>query len=476
MSRLRACIIPLLVVLLLWGSVPTQAQSQRLVLAFYYAWYDENTWTPAQVPDMPISPYRSADRATIERHVNEARGAGIDAFVQSWYGPGENQTESNFAALLQVAQEHGMRATVDFETTSPFMPNLQSVINGLSYLIQAHAKHPAFLRYGGRPVIFFWRQQHYSLETWANIRAQVDPGRNTIWIADGDDPKWLSVFDGLYMYMITWRVNTNPMYTATKMRKRVDQYNVAHGTQRLWVATAMPGYDDTHVAGRAHPYVYPRSPAYYQSTWEAAMASAPEMIVITSYNEWPEGTMIEPSVTYGNTYLDITRRVAAQYKGAQAASLPTPPLTPTHTPTLAPTATPVPTATPTATSPPTATWTPTQTPSPTFTPSPTATATATHTNTPTPSRMPTHTPRATPFPTFTYTPIATDTPVATASAVPVAMASATVTAVADSSPTAPDAPKATTGPPCLGSTALYVGLIGLGVITGVRHFKNKTRR
>jgi len=94
--------------------LPAQAQGQRLVLAFYYAWYDENTWTYDQVPDLPLSPYRSADRATIERHVQEARSAGIDAFVQSWYGPGENQTEANFVTLLDVAQEQGLRATVDF--------------------------------------------------------------------------------------------------------------------------------------------------------------------------------------------------------------------------------------------------------------------------------------------------------------------------------------------------------------------------
>ncbi|MBN1581177.1 MAG: glycoside hydrolase family 99-like domain-containing protein, partial [Anaerolineae bacterium] len=338
----------------------SHAQNQRLVLAFYYAWYDENTWSYDKVPDMPLTPYRSADRETIERHVQEAQNAGIDGLVMSWYGPGDNPTEHNLTSLLDVAQAKGFSAAVDFETTSPFMTNIDALTSGLKHLIDVHAQHPAFLRYNGKAVIFFWQQQRLSVKSWAAIRAQVDPNHETIWIADSDDPAWLDVFDGLHLYMITWRVNTNPMYTATKMRKRVDDYNARHNSQRIWIATAMPGYDDTHIADRPDPYRYPRSPEYYRSTWEAAMASTPEMVMITSFNEWREGTMIEPSVTYGSTYLDLSRELAAQFKG------PTQPAT-------APTASPTPTLVPAATETPTAKPTEMLTPTPTHTPTPTET-------------------------------------------------------------------------------------------------------
>jgi hypothetical protein len=409
---------------------PAAAQEQRLVLAFYYAWYDDKTWSPSKVPDMPLEPYRSADRATIVRHVREAKGAGIDALVQSWYGPGENPTEANFTTLLDVARGEGIQASVDFEVGSPYMPTVESLIAGLRHLVGVHAQHPAFLRYGGRPVIFFWQQQRLSLDQWRSIRAQIDPHHNTIWIAESDNPVWLDVFDGLHLYTITWVVNTNPVYTADKMRKRVDAYVAEHQVNRYWVATAMPGYDDTHVAGRAHPYAYPRSPKYYRHTWQAAMDSTPEMIIITSYNEWREGTMIEPSVTYGRTYLDLTRELAAAYKGSA------PPAAPTSTATVVPTAQPTPTHTPASTEThtpaptPTSTATATHTATPTHTPSPSSTATetpspspaATETQTATPSRTATPSPTATPSrpatatwtATITYTPIGEDPPASTA--------------------------------------------------------------
>jgi hypothetical protein len=442
--------------------VNNPSTGSRLVLAFYYAWYDENTWTPGKVPDMPVTPYRSADRATIERHVQEARGAGIDALVQSWYGPGANQTEGNFRTLLDVAQAHGLQATVDFEATSPFMPDLGSVTNGLSHLINVHTPHPAFARYGGKPVIFFWRQQRYSMETWAALRAQVDPNHNTLWIAEGDNVSWLGVFDGLHMYSVTWHMNTNPEYTASKMRKRVDQFNASHNTHKLWVSTAMPGYNDTHVAGRPNTYIYPRSPEYYRRTWQAAIASAPEMVIVNSYNEWREGTMIEPSVSYGRTYLDLTAPLAAQYKGSDPpapAATSTPALAPTSTPTptaVPPTATPTPapTHTPSATS----TATPTRTPTlaPTNTPSATPTATATATPTPTP----TNTPSATPTATATATP--NIVPTATATATPTETQTLEATITYSSSDTSENsAPPPTPDRPCMSTTALLAGGLGL---------------
>ena len=46
--------------------------------------YDENSWGADKVPDVPKPRYASRDRATIERHVSQAQGAGIDALLEVW--------------------------------------------------------------------------------------------------------------------------------------------------------------------------------------------------------------------------------------------------------------------------------------------------------------------------------------------------------------------------------------------------------
>ena len=298
------------------------AQETPLVLAFYYAWFDQNTWTSGQSVDLPATRYNSADRAAIERHVAQAQSAGIDALVQSWYGPQveNNQTETNFRALLDVAQAREFKAAVDVEVTGPFFAGAADVTNALATLLSTHAQQSAYLRYQGKPVIFFWRQQRFSVDEWTSIRNQVDPERGSYWIAEGVDIEYQAVFDGHHLYSIAW--GDSPGSQMSKWGSLVRNYAAENNVERLWVATAMPGYNDTNLP-RDNAFAVPRDNGdYYRETWQSALSSSPDMLIITSFNEWLEGTHIEPSAGYGNLYLEVTRELAAALRGSPPAAPP----------------------------------------------------------------------------------------------------------------------------------------------------------
>jgi len=320
---------------------PAQAESERLVLAFYYAWFDNNTWNSNKVSDLPATLYNSDDHAAIARQIDQAKGAGIDAFVLNWWGKG-NRTEKNLKAMLDIAAQKGFRVTVDFDINSPFMGGVGSYADNLKHLHSTHANHAAYLRYQGRPVVFFYNVSRLPVSTWQSLRDQADPGRSALWIAEGVDIKYQSVFDGHHLYSITWPNRIPPSQTLSSWAKKVRNYNSNNGTAKLWVATVMPGYDDRKVRPASGFARSRDGGAYYRECWQAAIASKPQWVIINSFNEWPEGSYIEPSRAFGNLYMDLTRELAASFKGSSAAvsaatAAPPPPTPAPPTPTPVPT-------------------------------------------------------------------------------------------------------------------------------------------
>merc|ERR1711988_895120 len=72
----------------------------------------------------------------------------------------------------------------------------------------------------------------------------------------------------------------------------------------------MPGYDDTKLRGHDRIYIPRDGGRTYRQSWEFArqlVDSAAQMIFITSFNEWHEGTEIEPSTEFPDGLFLSTR-------------------------------------------------------------------------------------------------------------------------------------------------------------------------
>ncbi len=302
---------------------PIKAQPQGSdlkILAFYYSWYGEADWADTRrMPDFPVETYPYGDPQAIENHVIEGKAAGLDGFVMSWYGSEQaNPTDAHFRYLLAAAEKHDFLAAIDFDMGSAFSGSIATLTENLRFMYANYLNHPNYLTYDGRPVVFFWNNRRFGRGEWEELRLKVDPNHTAIWIAEGVDPGWVgSTWDGLNAYNIAWAIDP-----ASKLKE------FERGTRKqggIWIATAMPGWNDTGLVDQrgTGAFAVPRREGdYFRETFAAAIATQPDMLMITSYNEWLEGSYLASSINHGEFYVNLTRELIENYRAAPIESSP----------------------------------------------------------------------------------------------------------------------------------------------------------
>jgi hypothetical protein len=310
----------------------THSSDARLVLAHYFAWYDGHGWDDCNISagDKPLEPYHSDDPAAIARHVQLALNAGLDGFTLHWFTPGD-RTDRNFAGLLAQSEGHTFSSSVVF--SRHFWPgsppaSRQTIAEALRYIVDQYAGHPNFLRWEGKPVIFFidaYRVPLAAGETpqqfWAAVRAEVDPQRQSWWITEGLDASYLAVFDGLYVFKVSHATSLHDYEKSPRWGNQVRAWADRTGQAKLWLATISPGWDDLRANCKPDVRVPNTSHrldradgAVYEASFQAALASQPDWLIVSSFNEWVEGSYIEPSAQYGDKYLQMTRKFAERFR------------------------------------------------------------------------------------------------------------------------------------------------------------------
>jgi hypothetical protein len=308
------------------GEAHYTAQS-RLVLAQYFAWYDAAGWNDCNISagDKPLQPYSSDDPLAITRHLKMAVDAGLDGFTLHWFAPGD-RTDRNFETLLKLSQGVNFYSTVVFSRhiwPGAPAPSRQNIAAAIEYVLDKYSSQPNFLTVDGKPVLLFVDMYRVPAaagqspqQFWVDVRNEVDPQHQSWWLAEGLDPTYLDVFDGLYVFKITHAAYPDDYLKDSRWAARVRQWQ-----HKLWLATISPGWYDLRAGCKTDVRV-PNQPhhrdrqdgALYLATFNAALQSQPDWLIISSFNEWVEGTYIEPSVQYGDKYMQMTKEFVKRFK------------------------------------------------------------------------------------------------------------------------------------------------------------------
>ena len=293
-------------------SIPAK-KIPKLVLAFYYLWYTRDNWNIFPLKDEPLKFYSSDDDATITNQIKLAKANGIDGFITSWDGP-DTYSDKNFRKFLKLCNKLKFKTAIYYETLTDKGPRSdEEIFRHLKYLIQTYAGDKSFIKILNKPLIVIWASNEISINRWRQIitRLRIE-NLDATFIGMGYDISNLEVFDGVHQYGVILMNELQKEYQ--QISEIVKNYHLIGNKQKIWTATAQPGYDERTIPGRKGFFKERKSGKYYEETFNAAIKSNPDLIFITSFNEWWEHTHIEPSKKNGNLYLKLTKKFSQQWK------------------------------------------------------------------------------------------------------------------------------------------------------------------
>lgn len=260
-----------------------------------------------------LGPYSSSDPKIIDTHMQQLVAARIGVLVVSWYPPDKGDdngvpVDGLIPILLDHADKYSLKVALHSE---PYEGrSAASVLKDIKYIYKKYVHHPAYLRYemnGKDPLPVLYVYDSYLVYDWGDIftRSGISSIRGTdldivaISLLVGRDHEKFVVnsgFDGFYTYFGTDKFS----YGSTQANwKRLAEF--ARLNNLLFIPSVAPGYDDTQVRPWNKENTRDRANGYYYTrSIFAALGSDPQIVSITSFNEWHEGTQIEAAVPKRN--------------------------------------------------------------------------------------------------------------------------------------------------------------------------------
>jgi hypothetical protein len=280
---------------------PKNRDFSPMIFAFYYPWY-RNNWfgnNNEAITNTPVlGYYDSGSSDIIKKHIQLAKNVAIDGLILSWWGK-NTPTDSNIKKIVPLCESTGFKTSLYIENVN----SLRDLETSLNYIETTYAHSSAFVRLNERPVIFLFSRV---LEQVPVESIRLLDTKFAI-INYGFKISNLNGFSGFHEYLPPGQENKEIR------QKYLLASQIARKKNKLMAAPVMPGYDDQRLR-KPGALTGRKSGRYYKDTWRAALNCRPDWILITSFNEWFEGTEIEPSTEYGDLYLNLTKQFAQKFK------------------------------------------------------------------------------------------------------------------------------------------------------------------
>jgi hypothetical protein len=255
--------------------------------AFYYPWFPE-AWDQSGInPFTHYHPslgfYNGASSSVVASQIQAMQYGKISVGIASWWGQG-SQTNAKMPLLLSTAAGTGFHWAIYYEPEGTSDPSAAQIASDLAYINSHYGPSPSLYKVNGKPVIFVYAQPADGCGM-AGRWAQAN--------SSGADYVVLKVFTG--HAACAAQPNDWHQYSPAVAddRQAGHSYSISPG---FWLANS------TQRLGR--------DLARWQQSVRNMVASREPWQLVTTFNEWGEGTAVESASEWSSAsgygaYLDV---------------------------------------------------------------------------------------------------------------------------------------------------------------------------
>ncbi|MGH9008508.1 MAG: hypothetical protein ACRDYF_01525, partial [Acidimicrobiia bacterium] len=271
------------------------------VSIFFYPWYatpataprtayrhwEQNNHTPPFDIGANFYPagglYSSLDPDVLAKQARQMAASGVDTVVSSWWGRGAYE-DWMLVDLVTAVRSAGLRLAIHLE---PYKGrSLTTVAGDLAYLRGLGITDVYVYQADSWGAAVDWAP---AVATQPDMRFFAESG-NLGSMLNGSfaDYARTAGFDGIYTYDVV-RFGAGEMAVAC---------GAARQRRLLCSPSVGPGFDGRRAGMAKIPVVDSAGGQRYDYLWRSAVAAGADVVSITSWNEWHEGTQIETAKPY----------------------------------------------------------------------------------------------------------------------------------------------------------------------------------
>lgn len=276
-----------------------------------------------------IGPYDSADPVVLEYHVLLMKLAGIDGVIVDWYGPdnyldyGINNERT--AAIFQYARKAGLKFSLCYEDAT-----IQQKINGgyiaatgaianaqqtMRYVQTNYFSDASYLRWNNQPVLLNFGPQYFKQNSQWQVIFSVLTNSPAFFTEDHRLALGVGAFNWPPMWL-SQAPGTGGVLSSVALEGYLTSFERAGQAWPAFISSAFPRFHDIYQkAGIRNYWGYlgDRGGDILRGTLSRALTNESAIVQIVTWNDYGEGTMVEPTVEYGYRDLGIIQDYRRQY-------------------------------------------------------------------------------------------------------------------------------------------------------------------